>query len=1067
MYQPHPISVNPLAAERRLELPINALLMLPDYITRVLGLPFNLPGAVNKLMGGSGWETAIKVMRPRVWAPGWNDQQLRSFVTAPFGDNARAFPESAVADLRETAFPGLKHASDIPGSPNNHYEIVHISGEFSHDTSSKEPYLFLNDESGVELPYFNNNNNLFAGLLRDALSAARTRLLVLQTNNQWGVAAAAGMARFVVGAGGPCVLTVSGGNKASLDDFFLNFYAGIVHNQPLNYAAEQSAPDISVQFFYGEGGTELLRLEPLWNEMRTRAQVVLKMSKNTIQEKRKARATIEDASAYLHRSQIEQLKLKLDATERTLGVKISDIRDKASGYLKELDYSRESGGAIPIATMGEELPGLEMEASGVANRYPQVSEELRNDVGKESKRAPRTLNAGFADPVAGRVLDPPDRLIAGKEYDLLVDVGPRWSKITNLVTGNGEFPELALKPEGGGYLIQVVFVSEEFLCRDSPDEEFSTGLCSAQIFVPQDSGRSFPYVNGERDTEAKPIALRLRAPSVEDPDALFMQAHGRLCLYYHNNLVQSAVVKAVVARSVEVTVDEKLLNEITVDFKLTGTFQEVEQFERRELVLDVERESAWAAENFEPKYDMGEAMKRKEGEAASHAVALNLTLNDDGSGKSRLIVKDRPDAPPAWKPFNAADAATILTEAREQLENCFYKKPKESCVVPVDAQKQKIKEDALNADFGKSYEEFRCDLFQLAQIGEKLYNRFFAQIKTEKGLDKYDWDDKFKEALLKKGVIQVARTGEAQYVFPWALVYDIPLPDMTKVAYCPIVKEWSGGVRDKAPTEQCPYEASHKSNIICPYGFWGLKHYIEQPVPPLEKLGDDDYELPTNVPTTINAGPTLEVSVGVTRDDALSQASKTSIKNHLNALPEIIGVKAFVPEGGADDWTKVLGMLESPDVVYFLCHGEYDGQDPYLGVGLRDKNIAHRVYPSKLISWSRDEGKPLIRKNWRRNRPLVFINGCHTFALRPNEVLNFVTTFADFGASGLIGTEIAVQLPLAIEVAKMLFGALAKGGMTVGEAMYQVRWKLANKGNLLGLAYTPYCMSNLRIAIGN
>lgn len=52
-------------------MPIDILLALPDYVTgpETVSHLFNLPGAINDLMGGSGWESAVKVMKPYIWAP--------------------------------------------------------------------------------------------------------------------------------------------------------------------------------------------------------------------------------------------------------------------------------------------------------------------------------------------------------------------------------------------------------------------------------------------------------------------------------------------------------------------------------------------------------------------------------------------------------------------------------------------------------------------------------------------------------------------------------------------------------------------------------------------------------------------------------------------------------------------------------------------------------------------------------------------------------------------------------------------------------------------------------------
>jgi len=272
------------------------------------------------------------------------------------------------------------------------------------------------------------------------------------------------------------------------------------------------------------------------------------------------------------------------------------------------------------------------------------------------------------------------------------------------------------------------------------------------------------------------------------------------------------------------------------------------------------------------------------------------------------------------------------------------------------------------------------------------------------------------------------------------------------------MSEWrKDGIRTKSPEPCCPHkdEPKHKKNIICPYGFWGLRHFIEQPTSPLYKSANGDkYELPPEVTNEIHVSTTVKLAVAVTRDAELDQKA---IVNHLKTLQQSMSLS---PPDEADDWAKVCKMLEAPELAYFLCHGDYDAAkvlpEPYLGVGLRDSNLAHRVYPNELLSWAR----PPSPKQWRDRRPLIFINGCHTADLKPDDILNFVDTFAVMGASGVIGTEISVRLPLAIEIGGSLLRRIA-GGTTVGEAMYQVRWELASKGNLLGLAYTPYCLADL------
>ena len=166
----------------------------------------------------------------------------------------------------------------------------------------------------------------------------------------------------------------------------------------------------------------------------------------------------------------------------------------------------------------------------------------------------------------------------------------------------------------------------------------------------------------------------------------------------------------------------------------------------------------------------------------------------------------------------------------------------------------------------------------------------------------------------------------------------------------------------------------------------------------------------------------------------------------------------FTPPA-ATDWGSFRKLLDTTQVLYFLCHGEYDRatNEPYLGIGLRDSDPTHRIYPSNLSQVLINAAAP-----WRANAPLVLINGCHTADLEPGQIWNFVTSFVQAGASGVVGTEVSVRLPVATEVAEMILTEIARG-TTVADAIWQTRWSLANKRNLVGLAYTPYCLADLRI----
>jgi hypothetical protein len=378
---------------------------------------------------------------------------------------------------------------------------------------------------------------------------------------------------------------------------------------------------------------------------------------------------------------------------------------------------------------------------------------------------------------------------------------------------------------------------------------------------------------------------------------------------------------------------------------------------------------------------------------------------------------------------------------------------------------------------------------KLAELGSELFSSAFDQVQLEDGTcTQAQWAQSLVRVLTKASVIQVTRTGPAQYVFPWALVYEYPLVSAEKWLFCPVIdEEWSpdgvrhpkeecspDGVRRPRAGICCKYHDSpqfkpnvpprwHDHNILCPYGFWGLKHIIEEPSSlPAKRLSLSSSL--GNVRNEIRMSPNFNLAVGVTGDKDL----KKRIEDHLNKVKGIKNL-CFAPLKPADNWDTVTEMLKAPEMVYLLCHGEYDvdKKKPYLSVGPRDDHPSHRIYPHDLSAWTR-KPKPFgpDLDAWRKRGPLVFINGCHTSNIKPGQILSFVACFNTLGASGVLGTETSVKLPVAIEVAESLITKLAEPRpqpISVGEALREIRWELANKGNMLGLAYTLYGLADLHI----
>jgi hypothetical protein len=228
-------------------------------------------------------------------------------------------------------------------------------------------------------------------------------------------------------------------------------------------------------------------------------------------------------------------------------------------------------------------------------------------------------------------------------------------------------------------------------------------------------------------------------------------------------------------------------------------------------------------------------------------------------------------------------------------------------------------------------------------------------------------------------------------------------------------------------------------DTVCPSGFWGYRHLLGLP---LSVAGAD------NAPTRINWQNAPRLTVAVSTDLSLYQQHEKAIEKEL---------KTKWPDLGWDyAETRELTLRYLKDkasqIVYFYCHGGLDNNAPYIKVGPRTEEKLTR---GNLRSY---------RIRWVSTRPLVFINGCHTTAVEPEQALEFVSGFIEVAnASGVIGTEITVFEPLAKRFAEHCLRRFMVEGQSIGEAIRGARLALLKEANPLGLVYVPFVMANLRM----
>jgi len=334
-------------------------------------------------------------------------------------------------------------------------------------------------------------------------------------------------------------------------------------------------------------------------------------------------------------------------------------------------------------------------------------------------------------------------------------------------------------------------------------------------------------------------------------------------------------------------------------------------------------------------------------------------------------------------------------------------------------------------------------LRKLAPLGRKMYSALFSLMP---------------DVLLGLGdgttsvVLHVARPSGVSLSVPWAMLYTIPLyKPIQQMPLCPLIDKWDGhsplvtGQPMSCPQSQA---VSHTSDLLCPFGFLGYRFDIEQ-------LNSTEQPV-----VSISAPPGSRVVVAETT----YQVNKKALQDHITAITKAVARLNGVGTDEASDKNK-LKQLISRDLplVYFFCHGDRpdpDGPDTYLGIG----NNEH-VSPEDLVGWIQEAYVTQQLRVWNQIRPLVFINACHSAEIDPQALFNYIDVFVGGGnAAGVIGTEVKVAQPLAMEFADIFFDQLLSPGATVATAIRHARLGFLAKGNIFGLNYTPYCWADLTIA---
>jgi ABC-type branched-subunit amino acid transport system ATPase component len=407
---------------------------------------------------------------------------------------------------------------------------------------------------------------------------------------------------------------------------------------------------------------------------------------------------------------------------------------------------------------------------------------------------------------------------------------------------------------------------------------------------------------------------------------------------------------------------------------------------------------------------------------------LTLVLNSSRDTTHRLIVNGRQEDPFGVRFFEEQMQSAVDT-AREALR-----------AVHMDNDGA-TRYDPSN---GKDRDDLIADLGKLANVGAGLFDEAFGSRRAAARIS-----SRLADAVAGNkapATIQVAYASGSRLLYPWALVYDIPVDVGGTLRACRFLTELDLGHPQQELPVECPYAHEHDLNVICPYGFWGFSHIIE--LPPSVDEGE-------NLRLCVRDGPPRsKVAFGVS--DQLDFGLLTS---HLDRLPSQLVLQSCRTS------SQLKQALAEPEreLVYFYCHGRKEYLERYRrDVSLLEIGIAEKIFTGDIAAWGR-VGAGWPADHWSSTAPLVVINGCSTVAMGTADPSDFASAFVGAGASGVVGTEVAMDQPVAGEAAELFLSRLLRPKATVGSALYATRRALLAKGNVMGLAYTAYCSANLEL----
>jgi hypothetical protein len=407
--------------------------------------------------------------------------------------------------------------------------------------------------------------------------------------------------------------------------------------------------------------------------------------------------------------------------------------------------------------------------------------------------------------------------------------------------------------------------------------------------------------------------------------------------------------------------------------------------------------------------------------------AMSVGINQGPTGTHSLMIKRNGVAEAIS--FQWQVVKPQLDRFRAQLQSATYNEsgaPR----FPVDAPM----DESRRAIFDQTIREF-------ADLGKELYDGLWQRAPLLEGTLR-------RLRRTSDETIQVVRF-DVNNVLPWPVLYDYPLPQKIVGAEPhPICLGWGEGVEPgKDPVKVCSHGPANAG--FCIYGFWGIRHTIEELLVMGPGPGKSDPCF-----RVMRASKDQSVWLSVDQDDTFTLDLRARLDRAFGS-----GVLRVLQPG--EDLIDLLWQKsQRPEMLIVVGHLETDDiQGQPAGPRIVLPGPAW-LQPEAITQRAQDH------ERWREEpHVLTLLMACGSVVTDAQTLNNFVTALSDAGASAVVGTEAVAFTGLVAHVA----GEIATQMWTpteasLGAAVKDVRRRLVTQGNPLGFVFSFSGSADLTLA---